>query len=329
MFTTYDIEKIKALSVEDVACRLGLPVSRHKALCPFHNDRHPSLTFDLRRNRYRCFVCNASGNPVDLVMKSQGWNFREACQWMAKEFGVVTSDDFSFFTLRQPTHAALPSSQAAAPPPPVDTRHLETLMSHPHISQEARRFLYDERGIAPRVVELTGLSSISQPTPMSGNPNEPWFNSPSLLIPYRNIDGKLLSVQARYLGTGKQPRFQFPRGSTPSIFGMQLLPTIGYGDELWITEGVTDCLAMMSSGKQAIAIPSATLLKSKDASLLSTWVDALHLQLHMYPDNDAPGVKLFLELQKHFPTLQHHLLPSRFKDYGDFWIEMKNGSPCP
>ena len=150
MFTTYDIEKIKALSVEDVACRLGLSVSRHKALCPFHNDRHPSLTFDQRRNRYRCFVCNASGNPVDLVMKSQGWNFREACQWMAKEFGVVTSDDFSFFTLRQPTHAALPSSQAAAPPPPVDTRHLETLMSHPHISQEARRFLYDERGIACR-----------------------------------------------------------------------------------------------------------------------------------------------------------------------------------
>ena len=39
------IEKVRALSIERVAEKLDLRVSRHKALCPFHSDRHPSLMF--------------------------------------------------------------------------------------------------------------------------------------------------------------------------------------------------------------------------------------------------------------------------------------------
>lgn len=183
-------------------------------------------------------------------------------------------------------------------------------------------------------VRQVGLSSISHPAPMSGNPNGSWFNAPSLLIPYRDIDGRLLSVQARYLGKVERegegkgsgegnpspsplnlPRFQFPRGSRCGIFNLPILKTLSEGSELWITEGVTDCLAMMSSGRKAIAIPSATLLKPKDLEVL------LSLSLNIAPDNDAPGDKLFQELHKLLPNLQHHLLPAKYKDFGEYWKE--------
>lgn len=320
MFSKFDIQKLKELSVEDVASKLNLSVSRHKALCPFHEDSRPSLTFNVRKNRYRCFVCDASGSSIDLVMKSQGWNFYESCKWLAKEFGVTTSEDLSYFEAKKLAKHYTLNSKRSVPPPPIDTHYLEGLMANPVLTEEAQRFLFDERKISPEVVRHIGLSSISEPAPMSGNPNGSWFNAPSLLIPYRDVNSKLLSVQARYLGADKnKPRFQFPKGSQCSIFNLERLKHLEPMEPLWITEGVTDCLAMMSSDRKAIAIPSATLLKPEDVKLLSSLSSSLSLTLHMSPDNDAPGNKLFLALQKLLPSLQHHLLPSKYKDFGEYW----------
>ena len=47
------LQKLRDLPIEGVAERLGLPVSRHKCLCPFHDDHHASLSFSVRRNIYR------------------------------------------------------------------------------------------------------------------------------------------------------------------------------------------------------------------------------------------------------------------------------------
>ncbi|MBQ7423966.1 MAG: hypothetical protein IJV19_04390 [Prevotella sp.] len=52
MLDKIDIMKLNELPIEQVATALGLSVSHHKALCPFHNDSNPSLTFNVRKNRY-------------------------------------------------------------------------------------------------------------------------------------------------------------------------------------------------------------------------------------------------------------------------------------
>lgn len=335
MLTKQDIQKLQDLPVEQVAEALTIKVSNHKSICPFHDDTRPSLSYSVKRNRFRCFVCDANGSSIDLVMKSQGWTFYDSCHWLARQFGVTLSEDLGYFqerALKQQVHKA----KKEPLPLPIDVHYLEGLMATPYLCEEARHFLFDERKISPSVVSQVGLSSISEPTPMSGNPNGSWFNAPSLLIPYRDVDGKLLSVQARYLGNqsspvkgerGGLPRFQFPKGSRCSIFNLPILKTLCEGEDLWITEGVTDCLAMMSSGRKAIAIPSATLLKPDDvAHLLSLSSRACPeyvegLGIHMAPDNDAPGNKLFLELQKLIPSIQHHLLPAKYKDFGEYWKE--------
>ena len=59
--TQEQLQFLRAIPIEDLASRLGLDVRHHKALCPFHNDRHPSLSFNVRKNTYRCFVCDAHG----------------------------------------------------------------------------------------------------------------------------------------------------------------------------------------------------------------------------------------------------------------------------
>ena len=147
-----------------------------------------------------------------------------------------------------------------------------------------------------------------------------FYDAPSLLIPYRDVDGRLLSVQGRYMGNEDKPRFRFPRGSRVGMYNKPVIRRLKPGDELWITEGPSDCLAMLSAGHKAVAIPSATSLTKADIGLLRAGLPE-GVSLHMYPDNDEPGMKLFEDLRRWFPELQGHVLPEGYKDFGQWWAK--------
>ena len=298
-----DLDYIRATPIEEVAENLGIGIVRHMALCPFHNDKHPSLHFDLKKNRYKCFACGASGNVIDLVMRYNNMEFKEAINWIGNK-EVNTAKDNAYEKKESREEA-------------VDIEYLEVLMKNVCINEDAARFLFDERRIDSRVVEWCGLTSISSDTPC-WRWGKAFYDAPSLLIPYRDVDGKLLTVQGRYLGKEKKPRFKFPHGSQAGMYNKPVIATLKKGDELWITEGPSDCWAMMSAGRKAVAIPSATSLTAGDLRLLG---DGLQkgVSLHMAPDNDRPGMELFKTLKRHFPDLQGHVLPDGVKDFGEMW----------
>ena len=298
-----DLDEIRATPIEEVAENLGIGIVRHMALCPFHNDKHPSLHFDLKKNRYKCFACGASGNVIDLVMRYNNMEFKEAINWIGNK-EVNTAKDNAYEKKESREEA-------------VDIEYLEVLMKNVCINEDAARFLFDERRIDSRVVEWCGLTSVSSDTPC-WRWGKAFYDAPSLLIPYRDVDGKLLTVQGRYLGKEKKPRFKFPQGSQAGMYNKPVIATLKKGDELWITEVPTDCWAMMSAGRKAVAIPSATSLTAGDLKLLG---DGLQkgVSLHMAPDNDRPGMELFKTLKRHFPDLQGHVLPDGVKDFGEMW----------
>ena len=298
-----DLDEIRATPIEEVAENLGIGIVRHMALCPFHNDKHPSLHFDLKKNRYKCFACGASGNVIDLVMRYNNMEFKEAINWIGNK-EVNTAKDNAYEKKESREEA-------------VDIEYLEVLMKNVCINEDAARFLFDERRIDSRVVEWCGLTSISSDTPC-WRWGKAFYDAPSLLIPYRDVDGKLLTVQGRYLGKEKKPRFKFPHGSQAGMYNKQVIATLKKGDELWITEGPSDCWAMMSAGRKAVAIPSATSLTTGDLRLLGDGLQK-EVSLHMAPDNDRPGMELFKTLKRHFPDLQGHVLPDGVKDFGEMW----------
>ncbi len=122
---------------------------------------------------------------------------------------------------------------------------------------------------------------------------------------------------------GSLPRFKFPAGSECGIYNLPILNLLKPGEPLYITEGCSDCWALLSAGQKAIAIPSATLLKKKDAEQLLRLSLTLRLNLHMYPDRDTPGERLFLQLREILPGLEHHQLPPDCKDYSDYYLKLK------
>ena len=54
------------VNCREAAERYGIEIDRYgKALCPFHNDRHPSLY--VADDHYYCFACGEHGDVIDFV----------------------------------------------------------------------------------------------------------------------------------------------------------------------------------------------------------------------------------------------------------------------
>ena len=294
-----DIQKLRDLPIEGVAERLGLTVSHHKCLCPFHQDHHASMSFSVKRNTYRCFVCGATGGTIDLVMRYLNKDFVDACRWLADEHNVILTE-------------YKPQTSNISHPTSFDASRYERFLEHPWLSNEARQFLYDERRIDPRVAAWCRLTS------WRDKQGVPW-----LQIPYYDRQGHLVGIQNRNLIKGATPRFRFPQGSECGIYNLPVLNLLKPGETLFITEGCSDCWAMLSAGHKAIAIPSATLLKHKDAELLHELTSELSITFGMYPDCDEPGERLFLQLREVLPGLMHYQLPKGFKDFSEYYVESK------
>ena len=301
-----DIEKLRWLSCEGAAQRLGIKVKQHKALCPFHDDHTPSLTF--KKNKWKCWSCGEGGDTISLVQKVLGKDFCDACRWLADEYNVIVSSSWA-------SQAAEPSvkiqDSSAQESKPFDASRYERFFERPWLSPEARRFLFDERRIDPRVVRWCRLTSWTDRQGIH------W-----LQIPYYNREGKLTGIQNRNLKPAA-PRFRFPKGSRCGIYNLPVLNLLRQGEPLYIAEGCSDCWSLLSAGHKAIAIPSATLLSRSDKEQLSALHSTLSTKFHIYPDQDAPDERLFLQLREVLPSLERHQLPAGCKDYSDYYVKVK------
>ena len=424
------LQRLRSLPVEAVAERLGLRVVRHKSLCPFHDDHHASLSFSPSRNTFRCFVCDARGGTIDLVMRHLNMLFPDACRWLANGTNIILDT----YRPRTPT--------VDRPARPFDAARYARLFEHPWLSDEARTFLFTERRLDPRVVSWCRLTS------WTDRQGTHWLQTP-----YFDASGQLIGLQNRNLDYGKQkgdegeetgadnkqgqgvegkqeqavesdgkqgqaidgkqgqavedkqgqgsedkqgqavkgdakqgqgsetkqgqavegeqgqgsetkqgqaveskqgqavkgkqeqavegeqgqaveseskkgqgsesreaPRFRFPYGSRCTVYNLPVTAMLRPGEPLFITEGCSDCWAMLSAGHKAIAIPSATLLSQADKALLRDLAQRLGTSFHMFPDRDAPGERLFMQLREVLPGLQHHQLPVDCKDFAEYYV---------
>ena len=84
------------VTAEDAARHFGVTFDRRGwALCPFHHDRHPSMSF--KNGRFRCWVCNVGGDSIDLTSRLLGLDAMGAVRRLNEDFRLALPLD------RQPT----------------------------------------------------------------------------------------------------------------------------------------------------------------------------------------------------------------------------------
>lgn len=372
MIDKYNIQKLRELDILQVADLLGMGLRNKRALCIHHDDHHPSLAFNVKKNTCHCYSCGFSADTIALVRERLNLGFSEACHWLADHFDVYIGDDRygnsakygnsaryadkcadkkvltasdrrmaslrAHFAETHVSHGHIASSS-------VDVEFYQQMFRQMHLSESGQRFLFEERLLSPEALKVCQIVSTEQSVCMA-RVGRGVFDGPSLIFPYFDQEGRLVSVQSRYLGKKKSessydmdkvsldeakpddvkpddvkpkeiPRFKFAPGSHRMIYGLDRLKDYPPGEPLLITEGPSDCWTALTLGIHAIAIPSATLFDRRFQGLLAG------RNLHIFPDQDEAGLSLYFELKKALPSLVYHQLPEGCKDLSEYYLKLR------
>lgn len=317
-----------------------------------HDDHSPSLKFlGKDRQNWWCFVCNKGGHgPIRLVMEHQGVDFIDACRILGDMYGILIDGTVCKCRIRTIAKRTSAYSDANEMSQHLFNKNIcEWVVTNSGLSVLAKDFLFTKRHLSSHIVESLNIGSISNPSALrnrlckafdiedlkrSGLIKEETGNlclfTPCLVFPYYDTLGDLIGLQTRYLGgRGNAPRFQFISKQKSRLFNLPIIQRMNKGDELYIAEGVTDCMALLSSGLNAVALPSATIIPDDDLYQLKDF------KLKMYPDmdNNQTGLNCYYALESFFIRLGTKIekltLPNGIKDYGEYYASIyadKNGT---
>ena len=60
-------------------------------VCPFHDDKNPSMCVSREKQIYTCFSCHATGNVFTFLMNYDHMDFKESLKYLGERVGVDTS----------------------------------------------------------------------------------------------------------------------------------------------------------------------------------------------------------------------------------------------
>jgi DNA primase len=92
MISKNSIENLK--NIVDIADVVGsyIPLKKSGAnfvcVCPFHNDKHPSMSVSPSKGIYHCFSCKAGGDAIKFVMEYEKLGYVEAIEKLASIYNV-------------------------------------------------------------------------------------------------------------------------------------------------------------------------------------------------------------------------------------------------
>lgn len=265
-------------------------------LNPEHPDRHPSMRYDSKRQRCKCFSCGASYDIFDLIRIDYGLSEDIDVFNKAYELYGITIDS------RQPAEQK-PAPKKEAPK--KEAPQAEDFMDYYKKAQAARKDpaaqdYLRQRGISEEVAAKYWLGY--DPAYSTYNIDEGGQKSFSkwraLIIPTgkgsyvaRNID----KPQA----PEKKNRYRKPKGCPSIIFNSKALYTAS--KPIFVVEGELDALSIIEAGGQAVGLGSTSNYKQL-LSLLEKQKAAQPLILAL--DADEEGRKTEEELAKELERLQ-------------------------
>lgn len=311
---------ISVARLEDVVQRY-LPLRRNGSsgkalvgLCPFHDDRHPSLYVNVKEQYYKCFACGEGGDLFKFVQKMEGCDFSGALKILAGWYGLSETDDYrpaKFPSVRKRTQ---PVSEEL-----VSQLHIDVLL------RSCRMFLdlLEEYQTEDEMLRETykafevGLAPASLPSDYKNYCNR-------IVFPIRNERGELVAFAGRYRGEtkGTDIRKYINSPTSPIYYKSEILYGLYQAQEairqhkfVYITEGYKDVLAMYAAGFRNTVALCGTALTEQHATLLSQYTRQVIVMLDGDEAGQVNGIKSAkLLIEKGFSVGQIILEPTHDPD---------------
>jgi len=246
---TTDIVRV----VESYGVALKKVGADHIGLCPFHEDKKPSLHVTQGKGLFHCPACGAAGNAIQFVAKKEGTSDREAALKLCAAIpGVSRGSDI-----------AAPS--AAAPLP--DGKLFAAAVEHYHealFGRDKRGLDYlKSRGLGDletlrhfKVGFVTG-SLKKKLSPAQRGALAALFNDAGnerfylrVVVPILDANGVAVGLYGRSIQDNADVKHLYLAGEHRAVWNGAAASA--YPDELIVTEAILDGLAVFAAGKKNV-----------------------------------------------------------------------------
>lgn len=221
------IDQLKAtISLKELVERDGHKMVRSgplwKCCCPFHQERNPSFTIyeEPHRSHFYCFGCAVSGDLFGYMMKRDGCDFKTAVERLSN--GSL------------PIGRTVIRRVAVKKEPELPRDYFKKMISDSICGEQVERLAVD---LGVTFDSLWRLWTTWSET------------HAAFAFPMSDHTGHIIGIRLRQLSGQKLAI----KGSKQGLF----IPRIGYEYDLYVTEGPTDCAALLSMGLFAIGKASA------------------------------------------------------------------------
>ena len=282
--------------------------SKLKAICPFHDEKSPSLSINPERNIYHCFGCGASGDVFTFVKEISGMSFVETVQYLGEftnteimldESGV---DGPSLKEMKSVLHHASlvfndmllsdPDGQNALKY--LKERGLEESHINEHVLGWApRRKLTELLGADPDLLIAAGLMRHNK----TGNPVGVFTGR--ITFPIYSNTGDVISFGGRKLPDQEGPKYV--NGTTTrlydksrTLYGFDTARIAAKNkNRIVICEGYFDMIGFRIAGVQHSVATCGTALTAEHLKMIKRVTDKVILAYDADAAGEAASVKLW------------------------------------
>jgi DNA primase len=276
------------------------------AVCPFHQEKAPSLSIDPARGLYHCFGCGKSGDLFRFVQETQAVDFNDAVELLARRCGIVLHRDPEAARRRSRREALIAAVEkavgfyhlrlrsapdAAAARAYVRSRGYEgsevgqfRLGYSPPTGDALVGFLRDE-GVPEEVMVAAGLSARGRTGRLFDRFRD------RVMFPIFDVRGDPVGFGARLLG-GEGPKYLNSPDSaiyqkSKLLYGLNWAKSdmVRHGEAV-VVEGYTDVISLVGSGLGTAVATCGTALGEEHLDLLRRFTGRVVLMF----DADEAGV---------------------------------------
>ena len=286
---------------------------RYLGVCPFHDDRSPSMNVNPSLGIYKCFACGAGGDVFKFVQEHEKMDFKGAVEWVANFTGFAlpqlggpedsekTEERAMVRRLNELACEWFEQQLALSP------KALQYLASR-HITDATRKQFHIgyapegregfigyavKNGFSPLDCVKAGLAVEKE----NGGISDKFRDR--LMIAIQNLSGVIVAFGGRDLSESKDFKRAKYMNSPESalyhksdiLFGLhQSRQSIAKENAVIIVEGYFDMISLYQGGVTNVVAASGTALTETHASILARYANTAYLVF----DGDAAGQKATL-----------------------------------
>lgn len=282
-----------------------------KAVCPFHNEKNPSLVISPAKQIWHCFGCGKGGDVFSFVMEKEGLDFPEALKSLAARAGVVLEQ---FNSKKSSERQRLMELMDLA------VARYSQLLEKAGEAEVARKYLI-ERGLSDEMIEewqigyaALGWDDLVKQAQAKGFSAKELVNAGlavssqssnrifdrfrgRIMFPINDHNGQTVGFSARIIpGREEQDKFgkyiNSPEGAlyakSKLLFGLdKAKAAIRQLDQVVIVEGQLDCITAHQFGFKNVVASSGTALTLEQAALIERLTDNVVFALDADPAGQA------------------------------------------